>query len=119
MVDGGAIGGKVNAFAALADDILVVVEGGPTVQKDVSTALEGLSFNAECIRGVLIAQGSEAAEGALNALPSRGGEGHHGCLNSRRHPGPQSGARNDGAWHRDPAQLPRRRASAPNAKPTS
>jgi uncharacterized protein involved in exopolysaccharide biosynthesis/Mrp family chromosome partitioning ATPase len=61
VVDGGAIGGKVNAFAALADDILVVVEGGPTVQKDVSTALEGLSFNAECIRGVLIAQGTEAA----------------------------------------------------------
>lgn len=61
VVDGGPVDGKVNAFAALADDILVVVEGGATVQKDVSAALEGLSYNAECIRGVLIAQGSEAA----------------------------------------------------------
>ena len=56
IVDAGSLGDKANAFAALADDILIVVEGGPGVRRDVAEALDALAFNGESVRGVLIAQ---------------------------------------------------------------
>lgn len=56
IVDAGSLGERANAFAALADDILIVVEGGASVRKDVAEALDALAFNADCVRGILIAQ---------------------------------------------------------------
>lgn len=56
IVDGGSIGDRMSGLAALADDILVVVEGGPGVQRDVRESLDALSVNIDCVRGVLIAR---------------------------------------------------------------
>ncbi|GLS44515.1 GumC family protein [Methylobacterium brachythecii] len=60
IVDAGSISESTDGFAALADDILVVVEGGAAVQRDISEALEALSFNADCVRGILIAKEAAA-----------------------------------------------------------
>lgn len=55
IVDGGVMCPNLQAFAAIADDILLVVEGGRTALHELEKALESLGPDADQVRGIILA----------------------------------------------------------------
>jgi len=54
VVDGGSVSRSLREFAVLADDILIVVEGGPTALAEADQVLQGLGSGSNRVRGIIL-----------------------------------------------------------------
>lgn len=55
IVDGGAVGPHLRAFAAIADDIVLVVEGGRIALAELQAAIDAFGPDTDRVRGIVLA----------------------------------------------------------------
>lgn len=60
VIDAGSVGPTLRAFAAIADDIVLVVEGGRTALTELQDAVDGFGPDGARVRGVVLAGRIEA-----------------------------------------------------------